>query len=47
MGSKLLDELGQALSMGAGVVRHVTWFVSYHMGGGAHDDEAASSDAKS
>ena len=47
MGGKLLGELGHALSMGAGVVRHVTWFVSYHMGGSAHDDEAADADAES
>ena len=47
MGRKLLGELGQALSTGAGVVRHVTWFVSYHMGGSAHDDEAADGDGES
>ncbi len=47
MGRKLLGELGQALSTGAGVVRHVSWYVSYHMGGRPHDDAAGDDDAKS
>lgn len=46
MGGKLLGELGQALNTGAGVVRHFTWYVSYHMGGGARRDEAAGDDAE-
>ena len=47
MGRKLLGELSQALSTSAGVVRHVTWYVSYHMGAPARDDEADGADGKS
>ena len=46
MGRKLLGDLEQALNTGANVVRHVTWLVSYHMGGGAHEDDGASTGPK-
>lgn len=46
MGRKLLGELGQAVTTGASVVRHVTWYVSYHMGGSAHDDDGVGAGGK-
>ena len=43
MGRKLLGDLEQALNTGASVVRHVTWFVRYHMGGSARGGEGGGS----